>query len=40
MKKLTGPYNIFDIVDKNFNYVSKRFELADDNRRIKLRVNT
>lgn len=40
MKKLDSVYNIFDIVDKNFNYASKRFELADDNRRVKLRVNT
>ena len=40
MKKLDSVYNIFDIVYKNFNYASKRFELADDNRRVKLRVNT
>jgi len=39
MAKVKNAYNRFNVVNDNQNAISKRLELADDDRPIKPRIN-
>ena len=32
-------FSKYSVLNNNYNYASKRFELADDDRTVKLRIN-
>lgn len=35
----SSKFNKYSVLDDNYNSASKRFELADDDRTVKLRIN-